>query len=101
MHILASTERLMEVIREELEAVREIYGDARRTEITAAVHDIDMEELIAQEDVVVTLSNAGYVKYQILSDYVFTSNQLFHVDVMASCCDFSTACISKSVTNCF
>lgn len=69
MHILASTERLMEVIREELEAVREIYGDARRTEITAAVHDIDMEELIAQEDVVVTLSNAGYVKYQILSDY--------------------------------
>ncbi|WP_331710904.1 DNA gyrase C-terminal beta-propeller domain-containing protein, partial [Vibrio sp. HI00D65] len=39
------------------------------TEITAAVHDIDMEELIAQEDVVVTLSNAGYVKYQILSDY--------------------------------
>ncbi|MFL7048714.1 DNA gyrase C-terminal beta-propeller domain-containing protein, partial [Vibrio cyclitrophicus] len=69
MHILASTERLMEVIREELEAVREIYGDARRTEITAAVHGIDMEELIAQEDVVVTLSNAGYVKYQILSDY--------------------------------
>ncbi len=69
MHILASTERLMEVIREELEAVREIYGDERRTEITAAVHDIDMEELIAQEDVVVTLSNAGYVKYQILSDY--------------------------------
>ncbi|MEZ8802899.1 DNA gyrase subunit A [Vibrio splendidus] len=69
MHILASTERLMEVIREELEAVRDIYGDERRTEITAAVHDIDMEELIAQEDVVVTLSNAGYVKYQILSDY--------------------------------
>ena len=45
------------------------YGDARRTEITAASHDIDMEELIAQEDVVVTLSHEGYVKYQILSDY--------------------------------
>lgn len=59
----------MEVIREELEAVREGFGDARRTEITAASHDIDMEELIAQEDVVVTLSHEGYVKYQILSDY--------------------------------
>lgn len=69
MHILASTERLMEVIREELELVRESYGDARRTEITAATHDIDMEELIAREDVVVTLSHEGYVKYQILSDY--------------------------------
>lgn len=69
MHILASTERLMEVITEELELVRENFGDARRTEITAASHDIDMEELIAREDVVVTLSNAGYVKYQILSDY--------------------------------
>ncbi|GEM79490.1 DNA gyrase subunit A [Vibrio superstes] len=69
MHILASTERLMEVIVEELEAIREGYGDERRTEITAAIHDIDMEELIAQEDVVVTLSHEGYVKYQILSDY--------------------------------
>ncbi|HDM8054583.1 DNA gyrase subunit A [Vibrio harveyi] len=69
MHILASTERLMEVIREELEAVRDGYGDERRTEITAASHDIDMEELIAREDVVVTLSHEGYVKYQILSDY--------------------------------
>ncbi len=41
----------------------------RRTEITAAVHDMDMEELIAQEDVVVTLSHEGYVKYQLLNDY--------------------------------
>lgn len=69
MHILASTERLMEVIREELQAVRDGYGDARRTEITAASHDIDLEELIAREDVVVTLSHEGYVKYQLLSDY--------------------------------
>ncbi|MDN3698182.1 DNA topoisomerase (ATP-hydrolyzing) subunit A [Vibrio cortegadensis] len=69
MHILASTERLMEVIREELEAVRDGFGDPRRTEITAAMHDIDMEDLITQEDVVVTLSHEGYVKYQILSDY--------------------------------
>ncbi|MCG6270139.1 DNA topoisomerase (ATP-hydrolyzing) subunit A [Vibrio furnissii] len=69
MHILASTERLMEVIREELQAVRDGYGDARRTEITAASHDIDLEELIAREDVVVRLSHEGYVKYQLLSDY--------------------------------
>ncbi|MGO1295868.1 MAG: DNA topoisomerase (ATP-hydrolyzing) subunit A [Vibrio sp.] len=69
LHILASTERLMEVIREELEIVRDNFGDERRTEITAASHDIDMEELIARENVVVTLSHEGYVKYQILSDY--------------------------------
>ncbi|HGS4673374.1 TPA: DNA topoisomerase (ATP-hydrolyzing) subunit A [Vibrio cholerae] len=69
MHILASTERLMEVIREELEAIRAGFSDARRTEIAAATHDIDMEELIAREDVVVTLSHEGYVKYQLLSDY--------------------------------
>ncbi|MCE7534749.1 DNA topoisomerase (ATP-hydrolyzing) subunit A [Aliivibrio fischeri] len=69
MHILASTERLMEVIRDELVMVRDMYGDERRTEIGAAIHDIDMEDLITQEDVVVTLSREGYVKYQILSDY--------------------------------
>ncbi len=69
MHILASTERLMEVICEELVAVRDGFGDERRSEITAAAHDIDLEELIAQEDVVVTLSHEGYVKYQVLSDY--------------------------------
>ncbi|MFC1235755.1 DNA topoisomerase (ATP-hydrolyzing) subunit A [Vibrio sp. F74] len=69
MLILSDTDRLMEVIREELEIVRDNFGDERRTEIIAAVHDMDMEELIAQEDVVVTLSHAGYVKYQILNDY--------------------------------
>ncbi|MDD1794820.1 DNA topoisomerase (ATP-hydrolyzing) subunit A [Enterovibrio sp. ZSDZ42] len=69
MFILSSPERLMEVIREELEAVRDGYGDERRTEITAASHDIDIEDLINQEDVVVTLSHEGYVKYQVLSDY--------------------------------
>ncbi len=69
LHILGSPERLMEVIREELEAVREEFGDPRRTEITAASHDIDIEDLIEQEDVVVTLSREGYVKYQKLTDY--------------------------------
>ncbi|WP_407332715.1 DNA topoisomerase (ATP-hydrolyzing) subunit A [Enterovibrio sp. 27052020O] len=69
MFILSNPDRLMEVIREELEAIRDGYGDERRTEITAASHDIDIEDLINQEDVVVTLSHEGYVKYQVLSDY--------------------------------
>nr|WP_086938795.1 DNA topoisomerase (ATP-hydrolyzing) subunit A [Thaumasiovibrio occultus] len=69
LKILGSTERLMEVIREELELVREQFNDVRRTEITAAHHDIDLEDLINQEDVVVTLSHEGYVKYQLLSEY--------------------------------
>ncbi|EER47206.1 DNA gyrase subunit A [Actinobacillus minor NM305] len=69
LHILTSPERLMEVIREELERVKSEFGDERRTEITAASGDINIEDLIAQEDVVVTLSHAGYVKYQPLSDY--------------------------------
>lgn len=69
LHILNSSERLMEVIREELEKVKTEFGDERRTEITAASGDINLEDLIAQEDVVVTLSHEGYVKYQPLSDY--------------------------------
>lgn len=69
LHILNSPARLMEVIREELEKVKAEFGDERRTEITAASGDINLEDLIAQEDVVVTLSHAGYVKYQPLSDY--------------------------------
>ncbi|BCL67863.1 DNA gyrase subunit A [Haemophilus haemolyticus] len=69
LHILSSAERLMEVIREELEEVKAQFGDDRLTEITAASGDIDLEDLIAQEDVVVTLSHEGYVKYQPLTDY--------------------------------
>lgn len=69
MHILASPERLMEVIKEELELIRDEFGDERRTEITNASHDISLEDLICEEDVVVTLSHEGYVKYQALTDY--------------------------------
>ncbi|MGL1957484.1 MAG: DNA topoisomerase (ATP-hydrolyzing) subunit A [Colwellia sp.] len=69
MHILATPTRLMEVICEELEAIRDEFGDERRTEITNASHDLSLEDLICEEDVVVTLSHEGYVKYQILSDY--------------------------------
>lgn len=69
LHILNSAERLMEVIEEELHQVKADFGDERRTEITAAAHDINMEDLIEQEDVVVTLSHQGYVKYQPLTEY--------------------------------
>ena len=67
--ILQDSNRLMEVIREELVAVREQFGDQRRTEITANSADINIEDLINEEDVVVTLSHQGYVKYQPLTDY--------------------------------
>lgn len=69
LHILSSPERLLEVIRDELALAKEQYGDERRTVITAAAHDISLEDLINEEDVVVTLSHEGYVKYQPLSDY--------------------------------
>ncbi|MFB6434786.1 MAG: DNA topoisomerase (ATP-hydrolyzing) subunit A [Candidatus Malihini olakiniferum] len=67
--ILTSQKRLMEVIREELETIKDRYSDERRTEITANSADINIEKLINQEDVVVTLSYHGYVKYQPLTDY--------------------------------
>lgn len=67
--ILNSVERLMEVIREELEEIRESFGDERRTEITNSSADLLIEDLIPEEDVVVTLSHEGYVKYQPLALY--------------------------------
>ncbi|MDV6315042.1 DNA gyrase subunit A [Idiomarina sp. HP20-50] len=69
LHILRSSERLMEVIREELVEIRTNFGDERKTDITAAAHDISMEDLINEEDVVLTLSHEGYVKYQPLTEY--------------------------------
>ncbi|MGP1928395.1 MAG: DNA topoisomerase (ATP-hydrolyzing) subunit A [Arsenophonus sp. NC-WZS1-MAG3] len=69
LYILTSPERLMEVIRKELEAIKEQYRDARRTEITENSPDINIEDLITQEDVIVTLSHQGYVKYQPVSAY--------------------------------
>jgi DNA gyrase subunit A len=60
--ILASNEVLMDEIREDMIEIREKYGDDRRTEITGAVSDLNMEALIAKEDVVVTVSHEGYIK---------------------------------------
>ena len=67
--ILESPDRLMEVIRDELTALRDEFADERRTEIMTDHLDLAIEDLISEEDVVVTLSHAGYAKSQPLSDY--------------------------------
>jgi len=67
--ILASPERLLEVIREELGAIRDQYGDDRQTEVQASHLDLSIEDLINEEDMVVTISRSGYAKTQPLSDY--------------------------------
>jgi DNA gyrase subunit A len=69
LEILQSPDRLREVIREELEAVKEQYDDERRTRIMVDHSEMTVEDLISDEDVVVTLSHAGYAKAQPLSDY--------------------------------
>jgi len=67
--ILSNPERLVQVIREELEKIKEDFGDERRTEITASRRDLTDEDLITEEDMVVSISHAGYAKTQPLSDY--------------------------------
>ncbi|MFO8024023.1 DNA gyrase subunit A [Thiohalophilus sp.] len=67
--ILASSERLMQVIRDELTEMRDQYGDERRTEIIASQEDLTIEDLITEEDVVVTLSHEGYAKAQPITAY--------------------------------
>ena len=67
--ILADISRLMSVIRQELEEVVEEFGDDRRTEIIESMHDLTVEDLITEEDRVVTISHGGYAKTQPLSDY--------------------------------
>jgi len=67
--ILARAERLTEVVRAELLAIRDEYGDARRTEINRDHIDLATEDLIEPQDVVVTLSHAGYAKSQPLTEY--------------------------------
>jgi DNA gyrase subunit A len=69
IEILENPARLLEVIREELEAIRNDYGDARRTEIQHSQEDLNVLDLITPEDVVLTLSHTGYVKRQAASLY--------------------------------
>lgn len=67
--ILADPERLLQVIRDELIAIREEYQDARRTEIQTSRDDFSMEDLIAEETMVVTFSHGGYAKTQSIDTY--------------------------------
>lgn len=67
--ILADPDKLQQVIRDELHDIRESYGDERRTEIVQDHSDLSVEDLIPQEDVVVTLSHGGYAKAQPIDVY--------------------------------
>ena len=69
LDILAKPERITVIIATELTETRDEFGDARRSEIVMNAQDLSMEDLIAPEDVVVTLSHSGYVKAQPLADY--------------------------------
>lgn len=69
LDILASPEQLMQIIRDESLEIKKEFGDERRTEIIESQADLTVADLICAEDVVVTLSHEGYVKYQPISDY--------------------------------
>ena len=69
LKILGSAERLLEVIREELEKIKADFGDQRRTEITASHIDLTIADLITEEERVVTISHSGYAKSQPLDAY--------------------------------
>ena len=69
LRILGDATVLMQLIREELEAVSDEFGDDRRSEIVESQHDLTIEDLITEEDRVVTISHGGYAKTQPLSDY--------------------------------
>ncbi len=69
LEILENDDRLMQIIRDEIKDIRERYGDDRRTEIVHDAQDLTTEDLIAEEDLVVTLSRSGYVKAQALDEY--------------------------------
>ncbi|HEX5055206.1 MAG TPA: DNA gyrase subunit A [Gammaproteobacteria bacterium] len=69
LEILTNPDRLMQVIRDELNELATQFGDARRTVINADQMDLTVEDLISEENVVVTLSHEGYAKAQPLSDY--------------------------------
>jgi DNA gyrase subunit A len=67
--LLASDARILDVVVEELEEIRERFGDERRTEITGAVEGLTTEDLIVEEDMVVTVSHQGYVKRNPVTQY--------------------------------
>ena len=69
LDILAKSERVTSIISQELDNIQKEYGDKRRSEIVVDAQDLSIEDLIAPQDMVVTLSNTGYIKAQVLDDY--------------------------------
>lgn len=67
--LLADEDKLLGVIKEELEEIKRVHGDKRRTKIKPAAHEIDIEELIEKEDVLITLTKDGYIKRTPTSAY--------------------------------
>src|SRR5919205_583852 len=67
--ILGDEERVLELIKEELHEIRESYGDDRRTEITHSEDEIDIEDLIADQQMVIAITNTGYIKSLPLATY--------------------------------
>ena len=69
LEILANPDRITSIITGELDAIKEQFGDKRRSEIIIDTQDLSMEDLITPADVVVTLSHSGYIKSQLLDEY--------------------------------
>ncbi len=69
MDILSNAERVSVIITTELDEIKTQYGDKRRSEIVANAQDLSIEDLITPQDMVVTLSNTGYIKAQVLDEY--------------------------------
>ncbi|MFI4912754.1 MAG: DNA gyrase subunit A [Sedimentisphaeraceae bacterium JB056] len=67
--ILASDKLVLDIVREDLREIKDKYGDTRRTEITDAAADFDIEDLIQEEEVVVTISHEGYIKRMPIDTY--------------------------------
>lgn len=67
--ILSKPDRVTTIIKSELEEIKDTYGDERRSEIVENAEDLSIEDLIAPQDMVVTLSHTGYIKAQALDDY--------------------------------
>ena len=69
LDILSNSERVTKMISDDLEEMKSEYGDKRRSEIVENAEDLSIEDLITPQEMVVTLSNSGYIKAQVLDDY--------------------------------
>lgn len=67
--ILEKPERVLKIVRDDLEAVKQAYGDERKTEISMEMGGIDIEDLIAEEDVIISMTHMGYIKRMSVDEY--------------------------------